>query len=62
MLVCGRQPEVREWELFMHEGVIPSMAQIKSKRMKNELRDALLISFAMAAVMLSAAMLANAYL
>jgi hypothetical protein len=46
----------------MRDGVTLLMAQIKPKRMKNELRDALLISFAMAAVMLSAAMLANAYL
>jgi hypothetical protein len=49
-------------EPFRRCSVIPSMAQHRPTRKKNELRDALLVSLALAVTMFSLAMIAGAHL
>jgi hypothetical protein len=49
-------------ELFIRSSVIFSMAQNPPRRKKNELRDALLVSLALAVTLFSLAMVASAHL
>jgi hypothetical protein len=49
-------------ELFVRSSVISSMAQNRPRRRKNELRDALLFSSALAVILFSLAMVAKAHL
>jgi hypothetical protein len=49
-------------EPFVRSSVISSMAQHQPTRKKNELRDALLVSLALAVTLFSLAMVASAHL